>query len=110
MADTLTTIQAQITAQLGAINQTLAKSSLDATVKTDLVNSQSTLQSLLNKLVGGDSLSASDQTALSASLDTSQKAILAQQAQQTQTLLFGLTGILMVGIGIFFIVRSQRKK
>lgn len=105
----LSTIEQQIGGQLSSIGTALSSSTTSGNVKSNLTTSQSTLQGLLDKLLLGQTLSAADQAALSASLDTSQKSVLAAKAQQTQWIIFGITGATIVGITIYILVRHHKK-
>ena len=108
--DIVSTLQQQINNQLSSITATLSSSSLPAAIKTDLTSSAGTLQGLLDKILLGQTLTTADQAALTSSLDTSQKAILAAKAQQTQTLIFVLSGIAVVAVTLFLIIRQHKKR
>lgn len=105
----LTTLQQQIGTQLAAISSTLTSSTVTGNVRSNLTTSANSLQGLLDKLVLGQTLSPVDQAALTASLDSSQKALLAAKAQQTQWIIFGLTGATILGVTIYLIVRHHKK-
>ncbi len=110
MADQISSTQTQIAAQLAAIEAAMQASTISGSIKSNLTASAATLQQLLDKLVLGQSLSAADQQSLSASLDTSQKAILAAKARRSQMVILGMAGLVVVGITIFLLVRKGAKK
>lgn len=110
MADVFSTLQAQISNQIVSINAAINSHTISADIKNTLVSNAATLQGFLNTLLSGGTLTAAQQAQLSNSLDTSQKAILAQQAQTTQTIIFVSAGLIVIGITIFLIVRHQKKK
>lgn len=109
MADIISSLQAQIQTQLASINSTLSSNTATTNVQATLTSSASTLQGFLDKILTGQVLTPADQAALTAALDTSQKAILAASANTTQIIIGATVIALLVGTALWFIFHKKKK-